>query len=562
MSQPLWLDPDALHASAAELDQVAAETARMVTELKAAFAQEGECWGGDKPGNAFAEGYLPSTEQSMAGFEDLVNSARAMSAGLHAAAETFTEADRTGGTQVRDAAPARPGTNGSVPVTTAPPARTFAPNTPDRVASSDPQSPVSGRPAGNSPTGDPESRATNDAATVAADGTDQPPPVQSGPEPVGSGPEPAGRGQAEPPQGESAEPRSGDRVPESREESLEQPPTLALPWASAPGISVLWGIDAGPTTGPGSSKPAAARAEASRAATGTPWSPTAPSSPRPGSAAPSENQIPPRTVPPRTADRPPAQAKPEADSRSAPPSRGRVAARHRRETGEAAMEILRDMALRHDLEIVGFETAGIAEHTAQEIADAVDTGVTAYPIILRGLEVAAGGPPSRVENRNEAAADSAANSSLSPQPWIVLSDTAAADPGVLGGNGRAGYAAAVHEVLRQRPMYVTVLLELGHVLDLTGGLCARAEAQRALITEYLRISGAQGDRLGRIVSGYKSWRAELGDYCFDDGAFSPGRALAAGFVAVEVDSVAAPASARTLHRLLVALAHAALPDPR
>ncbi|WP_063060755.1 WXG100 family type VII secretion target [Nocardia sienata] len=556
MSQPLWLDPGELHASAAELDQVAAETAQMVAELKEAFAREGECWGGDKPGNAFAEGYLPSTEQSMAGFEDLVNSARAMSAGLRAAADTFTEADRAGGTQLRDAAAAWSGPVGSVPVAAAPAARASAPDTADRAAPADRQPLVSGRSTGNSSAGDPESRATNDAEPAAAGGTEQPQPVRSGPEPVRTGPDPA-RGQSEPPQAGSAEPSSGKRVPE---DPLEQPPTLALPWASAPGVSALRSIDAGLTTAPESSKPVAARAEASRAATGTPWSSTAPSSPRPGSAAPQENQIPPRTVPPRTADRPPTQAKPDADSRRNPPPRARVAARPRRETGDAAMEILRDMALRHDLEIVGFETAGIAEHTAQEIADAVDTVVTAYPVILRGLEVAEGGPPSRVENRNEAVADPAATSSLSPQPWIVLSDAAAADPGVLGGNGPAGHAAAVREVLRQRPMYVTVLLELGHALDLTGGLCARAQAQRALITEYLRISGAQGERLGRIVSGYKSWRAELGGYCFDDGAFSPGRALAAGFAAVEVDSAAAPASARTLHRLLVALAHAALPD--
>lgn len=557
MSQPLWLDPDELHASAVEMDRVAAETAQMVADLKAAFAREGACWGGDKPGNAFAEGYLPSTEQNMAGFEDLVNSARAISAGLRAAADTFTEADRAGGTQLRDAAAAWPGPVGSIPVAAVPAARTFALDAADRAAPADPQPRVPGRPAAT-PVGDPEPRATNDARPAAAGGTDQPQPVPSGPESVRSGSDSA-RKQSEPPQAGPTDPNSGARLPESREDPLEQPPTLPLPWASASGVSALRSIDAGLTTAPGSSKSVAARAEASRAATGTPWSSTAPGSPRPGSAAPPENPIPPRTLPPRTADRPPAQAKPAADSRRTLPPREQVAARPRRETGDAAMEILRDMALRHDLEIVGFETAGIAEHTAQEIADAVDTVVTAYPVILRGLEVAGGGPPSRVENRNEAVADPMATSSLSPQPWIVLSDAAAADPGVLGGNGPAGHAAAVREVLRQRPMYATVLLELGHALDLTGGLRARAQAQRALITEYLRISGAQGEHLGRIVSGYKSWRAELGDYCFAEGAFRPGRALAAGFAAVELDSAAAPAPARTLHRLLVALAHTALP---
>ena len=225
------------------------------------------------------------------------------------------------------------------------------------------------------------------------------------------------------------------------------------------------------------------------------------------------------------------------------------------------MEILRDLAARRDLEIIGFETAGIAEQTARDIAEAVETVLTEHPAILRGLEVTDAGPLSRAEDRSAGAVDPEVNSPQPPEPWIVLDVTATADPGVLIGRDRVGHAP-VDRSLRQRPMHVTLLRELGHVLDLTGGLRARAEAQRALITEYLRISGAQDDTLGRIVSGYKSWRAELGDYCFDDRAFSPGRALAAGFAAVQLDGSEAPAAAKTLHRLLVAMARAALPGNR
>ncbi|MFQ6225707.1 hypothetical protein [Nocardia sp. NPDC002869] len=238
-----------------------------------------------------------------------------------------------------------------------------------------------------------------------------------------------------------------------------------------------------------------------------------------------------------------------------------MAANARREADEAAMEILRDLAARRDLEIIGFETSGIAEQTAREIAEAVDAVLTEHPAILCGLEVADAGPLSRAENRSADAVDSAVNSPQPPEPWIVLHVTATADPGVLIGRDRARHNP-VDSLLQQRPMYVTMLRDLGQVLDLTGGLRARAEAQRALITEYLRISGAQADTLGRIVSGYKSWRAELGDYCFDDRTFSPGRALAAGFAAVQLAGSEAPPAAKTLHRLLVAMARAALPGNR
>lgn len=225
------------------------------------------------------------------------------------------------------------------------------------------------------------------------------------------------------------------------------------------------------------------------------------------------------------------------------------------------MEILRDLAARRDLEIIGFETAGIAEQTARDIAEAVDAVLAEHPAILCGLEVADAGPLSRTEDRGAGAGDAEVNPSQPPKPWIVLEVTATADPGVLIGRDRAGHVPTDSR-LQQRPMYVTMLRELGHVLDLTGGLRARAEAQRALITEYLRVSGAQGDTLGRIVSGYKTWRAELGDYCFDDRMFSPGRALAAGFAAVQLAGGEAPAAAKALHRLLVAMARAALPDNR
>ncbi|MGW5751781.1 hypothetical protein [Nocardia rhamnosiphila] len=558
MTDPLWLDPDAMHASAAEFDQMADELAQMLAELRATSLREGESWGTDEPGKAFAESYVPTAEQGMAGFENLVDRVRALGAGLRAATGTYTDTDNAGSAQVRNYDPALYPDAGMNPAASTSPALVAAANPADRTGV--PTQQTTG--AGQRPADDPIAA---EAGQNAADGTQ--PDATTDADRAQPGEAPQSPHQPDSGEPGSPEPGTDPGVPEQEPQPPLHAPGAPAPVgaaAASPGTQPPRNSEASAPKAPEGPKPAAART-ASAGSADTPWGRNSPGSPRSGApigATAPESQIPPRAVPPRTADRPPASAKPDAGPRRTPPSRKEaMAASPRRETDEAAMEILRDLAARRDLEIIGFETSGIAEQTAREIAEAVDAVLIEHPAILCGLEVADTGPLSRAENRSAEAVDSAVNSPQPPEPWIVLHVTATADPGVLIGRDRAGHVP-VDSLLQQRPMYVTMLRELGQVLDLTGGLRARAEAQRALITEYLRISGAQGDTLGRIVSGYKSWRAELGDYCFDDRTFSPGRALAAGFAAVQLAGSEAPAAAKTLHRLLVAMARAALPGNR
>ncbi|MET8794915.1 hypothetical protein ABZV91_00370 [Nocardia sp. NPDC004568] len=556
MTDPLWLDPDAMHASAAEFDQMADELAQMLAELKDTSLREGESWGTDEPGKAFAESYVPTAQQGIAGFENLVDRVRALGAGLRAATGTYTDTDNAGSAQVRNSDPALYPGAGTDPAAPISPALVPAGNSADRAGAPNRQTTAAPRPA--------DDPITSEAGQNAADGTRPDAATDADRAQPGETPQ----SQQQPGSGDpgspdpGTEPGSPEQVPQPPPHAPGAPPPVgasATPVGQPPGTR-------GPSApkAPEAPKPTAART-ASAGSTDTPWGRNSPGSPRSGApvgATAPDSQIPPRAVPPRTADRPPTPAKPDADPRRTPPSRKEApAASARRATDEAAMEILRDLAARRDLELIGVETAGIAEQTAREIAEAVDAVLTEHPAILCGLEVAEGGPLSRAEDRRAGAADSAVNSSQNPEPWIVLDVTATADPGVLIGRDRAGHVP-LESVLQHRPMYVTMLRELGHVLDLTGGLRARAEAQRALITEYLRINGAQGDTLGRIVSGYRSWRGELGDYCFDDRTFSPGRALAAGFAAVQLAGSEAPAAAKTLHRLLVAMARAESPGNR
>ncbi|WP_328412293.1 hypothetical protein [Nocardia sp. NBC_00403] len=218
------------------------------------------------------------------------------------------------------------------------------------------------------------------------------------------------------------------------------------------------------------------------------------------------------------------------------------------------MRIAREMAAEHHLEIRGFEDAGLHEHTVQQMATALDHVLGRYTLPLCGIEIThLAGAPSRVENRSTTAESS------DPMPWIVLDTAAAADPLLLAAPAVAT-SQSTDPVHSERPMYATIVRALGGVLDISGGFRARTEAQRALITEYLRVRGGEGDTLARVVSGYKRWRSDLSDNCFHHSVFAPAPALAEAFAAVELDDEAARAPQKVLHRLLVTMARASSAD--
>lgn len=546
MSQSLWIDPGEMRASASELDRLAHETAQLVAELKATLAHEGECWGTDEPGKTFAKTYVPAEKQGMEGFENLVAEVQALGADVRNLTDTFENLDREGGAQVRNANPTIADATSADPMGSAYPTSSPTPTYPNHIAQSPRQPTGSSRAPDNSTAGNTNSRPPGAMASPATDPSRQPA-VQQQP-----------AAQQQPDSADSGSPGNGSDTDPSGD---GQQPAVSTPGTSAPTASPAGGPARSSTTPANSGT--VARTASDRPATAPPWARSSagtasPSTPETANAP--ENHTPPRVSPPR----PPNPAKRDQDKhRTTPPRREPAAMRPRPDTDDEAMRILREMAARHDLELTGFETAGIAEQTAQDIADAVDAVLGKYSIILCGIEIAAAGPQVRVENRSEAAASgSAAGTSQPPEPWIVLTRAAAADPGLLIERDSVATQSTVDTMLRHRPMYATMLLELGHVLDLTAGLRARSETQRALITEYLRISGAQADNLGRIVSDYKRWRAQLGDYCFDNRMLVPGRALAAGFAAVELHGSRARGPAKVLHRLLVVMARAALSDRR
>ncbi|MBF6337462.1 hypothetical protein IU450_16380 [Nocardia abscessus] len=556
MAEPLSVDLAQLRESAAELRQAAEDAERMANELKAALAHEGEFWGDDEAGETFARTYKPGADRTLEGFDDLVADIRAMSSAMKHAVDAFEDGDRYGGRNIRNSA------HDGIPHTNAPSQNRSAGPIPQAMSTESPSTTDdSARPPGTSDrpaNGDsvrPQSDTPNDRGSV---DTQQPPasgrqPAESGQQPPESGRQPTESGQPDDttdnaPETESPDDTSGDQPPAAEARSPVTPGNGAER-QGAP-ANTPTGKQEGPQTMPGgrngSGKPSA-DTPWSRNGSGTPWA----KAPRP-SGAPA-NETPPRVSPPRTPDRPPAGKKPQPapkrPEQKRPPKQAGV--RASRATDAEAIRIARELAARHNIEIVGFDAAGIAAATVQDIADAVDTVLPRMPAVLRGIEIRdMTGSLSAVENR------STAEESGEVAPWIVLARTAVIDPRMLTGGSRATTGSGPP----RRPMYAAILRELGAAVDLTGGFRAHREAQRALITEYVRINDPRGETLSRVVAGYKRWRAQVGDNCFEQGLFVPGRALAEGFAAVESSEDEANDPQKVLGRLLVVMSRAALPD--
>ncbi|MFE7800919.1 hypothetical protein [Nocardia sp. NPDC057440] len=207
-------------------------------------------------------------------------------------------------------------------------------------------------------------------------------------------------------------------------------------------------------------------------------------------------------------------------------------------TDDEAMRIAREMAAKHDLEIIGFDTAGISEPTIREIAVAVDDMLAKYPIPLRGIEIAEthDGAPSRLVREEVPEGEQPE----APATWIVLDRAAVANPiRAAGAVASATRKRADRHDYDERPVYVTIVREFGRALDTAGNFRARQEAQRRLITESLR--GGAG---------------------FGHGLLDPGTALIEGFTEVVLRGDRAGGVATALHGALVKMAQAvsAAPD--
>ncbi|MEU7766795.1 hypothetical protein AB0B25_16930 [Nocardia sp. NPDC049190] len=545
MSQSLNIDADLVRALISELSAAAGQAQLHLNELKDALAGEGEPWGDDEPGRSIGEAYVPQAEKTLEGYQNLVDNLRDLSKGVADVAAGFDQRDRDSGAMID-----RLGRDGFGPDIASP--SWYSPqslDTPPTAYSSDFAPIVEGsngvqRPAPDWSTLSGDDPSAGTAVPSAGDG--------SVGDPASTGPQPAN---AEPCVPQDSRDATVGGAPGALGRPAPQPaasPRLRPPWSVRP-------------SGPGVS-PARAATTAEGKQAGTPWSRGGPGGPTPPPGAAHSPWS-----PPRPGSRPPGrvfgpeQAGPGAAPAQPNPSKRNSKSRTKKAvtveqdavatpTDAQALEAAAVMAERHGIQLVGFDTSGIAVATVAEIAAALDDILGKYPFIeVGGIEIGelGGGRISRVRWDRVGAEP---EQDRGDRPWLLLDRILVANPARLGVHARAAIRSGeLAPGSAERLMYSVVVGDLGRILENMAGPHPRRSAQRALITEYHRISGswAGRDTLARVVAGYRRWRNQLGGGSITDGRFQPRAALVAAFTEVEVRGPVACGPAKVLHLLVV-----------
>ncbi|WP_227999539.1 hypothetical protein [Nocardia australiensis] len=535
MGESLEVDPDLLRALAPELTALADMAGNELARLKAALAAEGQCWGNDEPGRIFGESYEPDAEKGLAGYANLVDNLRGTSAGVTDAADAFHSQDRDIASQIRnlDLDGIQPDWNTPTPSFNQPPP------SPGRSPAAPPGSTPNPRGGTPDPSGTPGPTPRFEQPQSAPNGS---PYAPNQPQYPGYGPN-AGPGL---PDGQPMGGLPGSVAPPTPKDSAspggasgsgksERPATAGKPWDTP------WSGSAPDT--PWQRKGASAPAASTTA--GAPISPTGTGTPSPRN---SPGGVPPgRVIPPQPGGPPPGpppakHAKSRRDKKTRRPQTVPVQPRRVR-TDEAAMAAARELAARHGLRIVGFETAGIAERSVRQIAAAIDDILGKYPFLkLGGIEITELG---------DAASDVKWNREVG---WLILDSALVADPAkltdIVSATTPSGVSVPGPD---EHLIYSTIVNDLGRVIAAAAGPSARERAQATLIAEYRRISGPwnRTDTLAGIVAGYRKWRAQLSVRCFSDSRFEPRAALVEAFTEVELCGDKASGPAKVLHRLVV-----------
>ncbi|NEW50861.1 hypothetical protein GV792_12395 [Nocardia cyriacigeorgica] len=574
MSQPLHIDPDRINALISRLSAFATTARDQLGTLTTGLDGQGEPWGTDEPGRAFAEGYEPRAEKSITALRNLADRLAEASRQVRDSTQNLYDTDYDSALEIGNADPYYLELSGP-PVG---PAQTIY-STPESAPSTNVPIDVPGGYLPDTAESDTGPIVGDTDANVPVDTpADQPfdyvpetsdPSAEEGFDPTanpidypgsadGSYPDPSGGQGNSPwtaaPSGHNpTSPPSGDR---GASQQGQTPPAPGTP-TSASGRGAL--AAQAPTTG-GAAKPAdsgarpvggrpSAETPWARPQAATPWGPGAPRSRPPGTGSPI---IPPgQTIPPRRPGRdqgptpPPTRDKSGKARRTKRETTARVSA-GQPTTNAAALAAAQALAARRNLRISGFDTSGIAEHTVDEIAAAVDDVLGKYPyLVLGGIEIAARTDGSIAEviwNRDDTG------------PWISLDSKLAADPDLFDTTVKAAAQAGLMPPgSEQRPIYATVVHALGRILVAAAGTRAQQLAQRSLITEYRRISGPwdRGDTLAGVVDGYRTWRAQLGPNSFHSRRFHAQTALETAFAEVELRGNDASGPAKALHRLVV-----------
>ncbi|MFG1798225.1 hypothetical protein [Nocardia sp. NPDC049149] len=518
MSDEVRLDPEALRQGSADLTELSDRVGRTHALLRHGELDAEGYWGSDDLGAAFARDFTPHFDQLLANIQALQQSLRATGEHIANAANDFVSQDLEGAHRIRRAAE--------------------EPSTFENGTQRQPHS-AAARPVPPGRQGAPENRSVTTASVpVAADAGAQAPAV-SDPGPLSRSATPQARpvGPVAAQKPAAADPRmqrpdlprsstpAGDpgRRPRPAEVAPSQPKVTSPPTGrDVPRIA--------PTAG-SSVTPARDPRYVGGANRATPWAEPPSRVPR-GSAS---------------SDQPPASPRSDVPSRSPQAGQQRNPAQRRKRErptgGRRASPVLawlvRALADRHSVAVVGFDLQGLQETPVRQFVAAVDRVLTDYPMIeLDVVSVAELGDDTTVQWQREWRDSTTVRSiTLDRRVACSLHGDTETEPAGTGFDDMAIYRAT--------------LGELGLALNDAGGGVACKSAQRTLVTAYFREVAGRYTTLAELLGGYRRWRAELFSATDEHGGFDTRRALGGAFADVVLNGAQATAPAKALHGALV-----------
>lgn len=539
MGEQFRADIERLRATAPAFEQLGAEVAELVGRLQELVSADIAPWGADDTGKAFAQSFVPEEKQTLTELDNLTEVLRRTGQDLRQVAANVEHQDLQGGQVLRSVDPAADaagvrfgaepvhavaGTEQRFPADSVPESESALRNS---ALAAGTESPGSSAVSRRSPEETPE---IGPARTTE--------PSNAGQQP--SAPQLQSHSKGSPPSGASAEhPASPSAVPMG-------PPS---------------GITAGSPVSAASPRPTvpvarAATGQAGRSSAagppGTPWSRGTPSPGVPRVTAPGSGTS--EAPPPRMPVRPPRHpggGPEDTEKRSVAAEEETLAAR-----------LARELAEQHGVRAFGFDTPGVARTVLLELVAAVNDVLPRHPAIgLRAIGIAdldaecATRLDSAPADNDEGGVGNEPDPAIGTRQFgvrITLAADLAVAPAQLEHAVRADEEAGILAFgSGQRPVYSSIVRELGRALDAAGGFRARSESRRALLAAYLPLAHPRATiTLARTVAGFKEWRAQLtGGFRGD--RFDPADALAEAFTEVVLDAGRACAPARVLHRLLV-----------
>ncbi|MGW0516518.1 WXG100 family type VII secretion target [Crossiella sp. NPDC003009] len=93
MSGKTRQNADGIRAGAGRLSRVGDDLAKAATSLQSALTGEGQCWGNDESGQAFAKDYVPAADAVSKGIADVAQGLINVAKGLNDQATTMEQAD-------------------------------------------------------------------------------------------------------------------------------------------------------------------------------------------------------------------------------------------------------------------------------------------------------------------------------------------------------------------------------------------------------------------------------------------------------------------------------------